>query len=45
LLKDAPAKLDTDKKKAWAEQQYNLGLQNRYDAITPRLVADWYEFG
>jgi len=36
-LRDAPARLDAEKKREWAEQRYNLELAARYDAITSRL--------
>ena len=37
LLADAPARLETDRKRVWAEQRYNLELAARYEAITSRL--------
>ncbi len=38
LIADAPVRLDSDKKREWAEQQYNLDLAARYDTISARLV-------
>lgn len=38
LIADAPIRLDADKKKEWAEQQYNLDLASRYEAILARLM-------
>lgn len=38
LVTEAPARLDDDKKREWAEQRYNLDLTSRYDAITARLI-------
>lgn len=38
LIAEAPVRLDADKKQEWAEQQYNLGLAARYDAISPSLL-------
>ncbi len=37
LIADAPARLDSGGKWAWAEQRYNLDLAARYEAITSRL--------
>jgi hypothetical protein len=34
---DAPARLDAEKKRAWASLRYNLDLASRHDAITARL--------
>jgi hypothetical protein len=38
LIADAPARLDADKKREWAEQRYSLDLAARYEAISARLV-------
>ena len=38
LIADAPARLDADKKREWAEQRYALDLATRHDAISARLV-------
>lgn len=37
LIVDAPARLDADRKRAWAEQRHNLDLAARYEAISSRL--------
>lgn len=37
LLAEAPARLDPDGRREWAEQQYKRDLATRYDAITARL--------
>lgn len=38
LAADAPAHLDTQKKREWAKRSYNEALNARYDAITARLM-------
>ncbi len=37
LQAEAPARLETDKKRAWAKAEYNRALQGRYDALGARL--------
>jgi hypothetical protein len=37
LATEAPARLDVDKKRAWAEQRYDLELTSFHDAISARL--------
>lgn len=39
-ISDAPSRLDEDGKKAWADQQYDLDLAAKYDAISSRLRPD-----
>lgn len=38
LIADAPARLDVDKKREWADQRYDLDLKARYELISARLM-------
>ena len=38
LIADAPARLDDDKKREWADKRYELDLASLHGAITPRLT-------
>lgn len=38
LIADAPARLDADEKREWAEQRYKIELAARHDAVSARLV-------
>jgi len=38
LIADAPTRLDADKRREWAEQQYNFDLSARYNAISTRII-------
>jgi hypothetical protein len=39
-MSDAPSHMDSEGRRKWAKDQYDLELQSLYDGITQRLMAD-----